>query len=149
MGSRDEGIGVLNQFLNYVMPGQTLLWGARTEVPPQYWYSQPLSGRRSREGVFFHELFFQSIADRVASLALRTLGDSLRLTDLSAVAKKLKASTRSLITFVEDERGTDAEVAPKHFRRSFGGRWSCGPASLVAPVQRGASITTPNAAEVG
>ena len=113
--NRDEAIRILNQFLNYVMPGQELLWRARTEVPKEYWYSEPLPGRPSRSGVFFEELFFQNMADRVGSLALRTLGDSLRATDLTAVSKRLEAPARSLITFIEDEHGT----MPRSHRKVF------------------------------
>jgi hypothetical protein len=103
--NRDEAILILNQFLNYVRPGQLLLWSARTEMPEQYWYSEPLPGRSPRLGVFFQELFFQGMANRVASLALRTLGDSLRALDLTFVSKQLEADTQERIKFIENEYG--------------------------------------------
>jgi hypothetical protein len=115
--TRSDAVTVLNQFLNYIMPGQTLLWAARNELPTQYWHSELLVGRPSREGVFFYDLFFNSMTDRVASLALRTLGDSLRVTDLSSISKKLSAPVRSLITVIADEHGT----AERTTRRVFDG----------------------------
>ena len=55
--------------------------------------------------MFFDDLFFESMTDRVASLALRTLGDSLRATDLSSLSKNLNADARSLVTFIVDKHG--------------------------------------------
>ena len=57
------------------------------------------------------------MADRVASVALRALGDSLRVTNLTAVAKKLTAPARTLISLIEKQHGT----IPQTHRNIFDG----------------------------
>jgi hypothetical protein len=113
--TRNDAIQTLNHFLNYVMPGQTLLWANRNDLPKQYWSSEPLPGRPSRQGVFFYDSFYQGMTDRVAALALRTLGDSLRITDLSPVSKKLNSSMRNLVALIADQHGTTTRSARHTF----------------------------------
>lgn len=97
----DKATKVVNEFLNYIRPGHNVLSDFRKDLPREYWETRPLPGKPARMGVFFRDAFFQTTAPKVASVAVRTLGDVFRKTNMVPIVRQLDAGAKSTVSHIE------------------------------------------------